>query len=355
MSVRQKNILFVDDDVQFLAGIKELFSEMSGGTWTISTGQNHSQALEVLNGRRFDLVVLDIGMPVLDGMQFLRLLARTNPGQQVVILTGLATPENSKACLDGGAMLVLEKPANREGFSAVFSTLDALAGALPQEGFQGLMRRVGLHEVMQLECLGRKSSVLEIFTSKSRGRIYIRDGGIVHAECGTLDGEVALYGLLAWRGGQFNLLPYVEPAKQTISGNWEMLLMEAARLNDEKVHNAEPAAPPPTAEASPAPAIEPPQEFAPAEPQPDGGVRIEEVLLCSGSGEVLYQWECPLPETRLRLIEQLEQQALDLGNLVPVGRFNRLEILTADDRIVCQAEGHRRLWVRSTHAKSQTA
>ncbi len=48
-----------------------------------------------------------------------------------------------------------------------------------------------------------------------------------------LQGEVALYGMLALRGGEFNLLPYIEPPRRTIEGQWESLLMEAARLHDE--------------------------------------------------------------------------------------------------------------------------
>src|SRR5207302_1776455 len=120
-----------------------------------------------------------------------------------------------------------------QGFEAVFSALDALAEAAPQTGFRGMMRRVGLQEVLQMECLGRKSSVLEVFTEKVRGRIFISDGSIVHAESGTLQGEVALYGLLALRGGEFNLLAFQEPARRTIAGQYEFLLMEAARLQDE--------------------------------------------------------------------------------------------------------------------------
>src|ERR1039457_2267409 len=103
-----------------------------------------------------------------------------------------------------------------------------------------MMRRVGLQEVLQLECLGRKSSVLEIFTSKVRGRIFICDGSIVHADSGALQGEVALYGMLALRGGEFNLLPYTEPPRRTIEGQWESLLMEAARLTDEGRNVLEP-------------------------------------------------------------------------------------------------------------------
>ena len=180
-----------------------------------------------------DVVVLDIGMPVMDGIQFLQLLGRTHPGQQVVMLTGRGDRGKRKTCLESGAALFLEKPVVPDGFAAIFAALDALAGAQPQGGFRGMMRRVGLQEVLQMECLGRKSSVLEIFTGKVRGRIFICEGAIVHAESGALQGEVALYGLLALRGGEFNLLPFTEPPRRTIEGQWESLLMEAARLSDE--------------------------------------------------------------------------------------------------------------------------
>jgi hypothetical protein len=203
-----------------------------------------------------------------------------------------------------------------------------------------MMRRVGLQEVLQLECLGRKSSVLEIFTGKVRGRVFICEGSLVHADCGALQGEVALYGLLALRGGEFNLLPYAEPPRRTIKGHWESLLMEAARLKDEGQEFLEPdEAGPGAAEPGQIPAAE-------TEGLPPGQVRIEEIVLCSGAGEVLYAWESESLELRLRLLEQIEQQAAQLGSLVPVGRFDRLEILTPEGRIVCQVQPDRRLFVR---------
>jgi CheY-like chemotaxis protein len=338
---KRKSFLFVDDDAGFLAGLQEVFSEMARGRWDVFTAQNHSQALALLAKLRVDVVVLDIGMPVMDGIQFLGLLGRTHPSQQVAMLTGLATDENRRICLESGAALFLEKPVARDGFATVFAALDALAGVQPQGGFRGMMRRVGLQEVLQMECLGRKSSVLEIFTGKVRGRIFICDGAIVHADSGALQGEVALYGLLALRGGEFNLLPFIEPPRRTIEGQWESLLMEAARLNDEGQRFLE---------------VEEP-ETAPSAPgslgasdvagQQTSGVRIEEVVLCSGTGEVLYEWESKSLELRLRLLGQVEQHAAQLSAGAPVGRFDRLEILTSDGRIICQVQPDRRLLVRS--------
>jgi CheY-like chemotaxis protein len=338
--IKRKALLFVDDDVEFLNNSQALFADMAHGRWDIFAAKNHAQALALLAKLRVDLVVLDIGMPGLDGIQFLQLLGRTNPGQQVAMLTGEATEERRKTCLESGAALFLEKPTQPNGYATIFAALDALAGAQPQGGFRGMMRRVGLQEVLQLECLGRKSSVLEIFTSKVRGRIFICDGAIVHADSGALQGEVALYGMLALRGGEFNLLPYTEPPRRTIEGQWESLLMEAARLTDEGRNVLEP----PQAETG---AAGPAHIGAAGTVEiPPGQLRIEEIILCSGAGEVLYEWESKSLELRLRLMEQIEQQATQLSSLAPVGRFDRLEILTAEGRIVCQVQPDRRLFVR---------
>jgi CheY-like chemotaxis protein len=350
-TTKPKRFLFVDDDAGFLAGIHGVFSELARGSWEIFTGENHAQALAQMQKQPMDVVVLDLDMPVMDGLQFLRLLGRTHPGQVVAILTGAAPPEARKACLEAGAALFLEKPVSQEGFAAAYSALDALAGALPQEGFRGMMRRVGLHEVLQMECLSRKSSVLDIFTNAVRGRIFICDGGIVHAESGALQGEVALYGLLALRGGEFNLLPFTEPPRRTISGHWESLLMEAARLSDEGTTTfARQAAEKAAVEVLPESAA-PDLGKAAAPSAPIHRVCIEEIVLCSGAGEVLYEWECRSLERRLKLLEQVEQQGTQLSGLAPIGRFVRLEVLTTDGRLVCETQPHRRLLVRSASLK----
>lgn len=348
-NIKRKSFLFVDDDAAFLAGIQGLFSEMACGRWDIFTAENHAQALALLAKLRVDVVVLDIGMPMMDGIQFLQLLGRTHPGQPVVMLSGEATGERRKACLEGGAVLFLEKPVVPDGYAAIFAALDALAGAQPQGGFRGMMRRVGLQEVLQLECLGRKSSVLEIFTGKVHGRIFICEGSIVHADSGSLQGEVALYGLLALRGGEFNLLPYNEPPRRTIEGHWESLLMEAARLNDEGQTFLEPD------EAGPGTTELGQVAVAGSEELLSGQMRIEEVVLCSGAGEVLYEWQTKSLELRLRLLEQIEQQAAQLGGVAPVGRFDRLEILTQEGRIICQVQPDRRLFVRRAGTKADAA
>jgi hypothetical protein len=51
---------------------------------------------------------------------------------------------------------------------------------------------------------------------------------------GTLIGEKAFYRLLSLTGGEFHLQPFKQPPERTVHGQWEFLLMEAARIHDEE-------------------------------------------------------------------------------------------------------------------------
>ena len=105
------------------------------------------------------------------------------------------------------------------------------------QGFQGVLRRVGLTDVIQMECLARNSSILEIYNEHVLGRIYIEEGQLVHAAGGDLVGEAPLHKLLSLPGGSFELAQFEAPAQTTLSGPWEFLLMEAARKRDEMSAN----------------------------------------------------------------------------------------------------------------------
>src|SRR3990172_5043187 len=89
-----RRILLVDDDADFVAMFGDFLQTHRPGAWAVHTAANYNEALARLKEHSFNLVVLDIQMPVMDGMQFLTLLKRSYPGLQVIILSGMATPEN---------------------------------------------------------------------------------------------------------------------------------------------------------------------------------------------------------------------------------------------------------------------
>jgi hypothetical protein len=120
-----------------------------------------------------------------------------------------------------------------------------------REGFTGALRQVNLQEVIQVECNGRHSSILEIRNPEMRGQIYIEAGAVTHAAVGELTGDPAFYRLLSLRGGEFQVKPFRPPPQRTIHTRWEHLLMDAARATDEEtVMIKKPAAPNPVPPAA---------------------------------------------------------------------------------------------------------
>jgi CheY-like chemotaxis protein len=163
----------------------------------------------------------------------LGIIGRRYPGLKIAVMTGRASESNRAACLAGGAELFIEKPVSSEGIKVVFNMLNDLVLWTHREGFTGALRQVGLQEVIQMECNSRHSSILEIRNQQTLGQIYIEAGAITHAAVGTLTGEKAFNQLLSLKGGEFQLKPFKAPPQRTVQNGWEVLLLEAARRNDE--------------------------------------------------------------------------------------------------------------------------
>ena len=331
---KQHQILFVDDETNFLETIRALFTAWSKNSWQIECATSADQALEILKTRAFDLIVVDVNMPVLDGEQFLRILVRRYPDLKMAAITGHATGERRSACLASGAELFIEKPRSAEGLKSIFIMLDELVTWKQQTGFQGMLRRVGLQDVIQMECLGRNSSVLEVQDRQLTGQIYIEDGRIIHAVAGEATGEPAFQKLLSLAGGAFQLQPFEAPSQHTIEGQWEFLLMEAARVRDEGSSQT------PGSEPESSPALEAPAAAT------EFSVRVAETLICSGQGTPLYQWQCSDVKARVALLEEIAQQASHIGRLLPLGKFDRLEIQLPTSRAVAQVKPDRMVFVQ---------
>ena len=329
----RRQILFLDDEPDFLQLAKETFGMLSTGTWEIHLANTAQVALDLLKRQSVDLAVVDMNMPLLDGIQFLNLLGKRYPNLKKVTLTAFATEEKRSQCLANGAELVIEKPRTPDGFKSVFAMLDDLVSWTPQQGFQGMLRRVGLQDVIQMECLGRNSSVLEVRYEQIHGRIFIEDGSIIHAYGDGLSGEPALQRLLALPGGSFELMPFAAPPKRSIEGQWESLLMEAARVRDEGA-----------AEAAPK---ENKDGKGPTSTMPPA--RVVETLICSGQGEPLFNDKCADVNARVERLKKIAAQAAELAKLVPLGNFDRLEMQFTGGRAIAQARADRMVFVRTAH------
>jgi CheY-like chemotaxis protein len=346
-ATNQRTILFVDDDAQFLQMIERVMRLWSHDKWTVLTASSASAALAVLQNQTPNLVVIDVCMPVVDGLQFLSIVHRRYPDIQKVALTGFATEAYRTACLSNGAELFLEKPRSPEGLESIFATFDELTKWKPESGFRGVLRRVGLTEIIQMECLNHSSSVLRVAAEGVAGLIYISEGAIIHAEAGATKGEGALHKLLGLTGGDFSLNPYADPPERTIDGQWEFLLMEAAQRKDEA-----PAPAPPGTEGS-SPETEflsmiDAQRAAKTPVTERARVKVDELMICSDAGDVLMAWECKDADLRINFLEFISQKARLLRNALPLGMFDRVEFSGPDGRMVAQIGSGRGIVVRTS-------
>lgn len=328
------HILFVDDDADFLVTLRDLYELLSEHSWQIFTATSANKALEVLDAERIDLVVVDVNMPIIDGIQFMGILQRRHPKLKRAVLSGLATAEKRAAALANGADLFIEKATSPDGYKSIFAMFGELLQWQPREGFQGVLRKVGLNDVIQMECLARNSSILEIYNQHVLGRIYIEDGNLVHAAAGDIKGEQALYKLLALPGGSFELAQFEPPQEKTLSGSWEMLLMEAARVRDEMAVNGK------EVNGSEHPGA------APAESKTSS--RIEETLVCTRAGDMLFDATPEDVPARIGWMQSVEQQAGKLAHVFALGEFDRLESELAGGRAISLVRGGKLIFVRVT-------
>jgi len=327
MSEAKHSVLFLDDDKDFLQTIQELYGTMSGQSWNIHTAPTPDRALEILEAERIDLVVVDINMPVIDGIQFLGILQRRHPKLKRAVLTGLGTPEKRAACLANGADLFMEKSPSPEGYKSIFVMLGELLQWTPKEGFEGVLRKVTLQDVIQMECLARNSSILEIYNEHVLGQIYIEEGQLVHAIGAGLLGERALQKLLSLPGGSFELAQFTPPEQKSLSGSWEMLLMNAAQALDESAAVTEEAK---TAAASA-------NELA---------SHLEEILVCTSAGDTLVEGVPHDAPARVNWLQSMGQHAAMLGQLLPLGNFDRLETELVEGRAISLTRGGKLVLVR---------
>jgi CheY-like chemotaxis protein len=326
-----RRVLIVDGEPDHLATMSEAFRALSEDRWEVHTAGSAASARKILETVKPALMVLDLNLPEQDGWQLLASLREQQPQLKKVVLPSLATEEKRAASLAAGADLFLEKPISPEGLKSVFAKLCELLDWKLPEGFQGVLRSVGLADLVQMECQARNSSILELYREQSLGRIYIEDGQIIHAVCREISGEAAFQKLFTLTGGTFELREFELPPERTLNRTWEFLLGEAqrqrellgqrARSGETFSHGAESVSSEPAGAAS-------------------------EILICSAAGEVLLNWQCVAPAARVKLMQKVARCAESLIPELQLGKLDRLEIQLSDGRAILQPRADRLIFAR---------
>jgi DNA-binding NtrC family response regulator len=110
--MKDLKLLLVDDEQEF---IETLWERLKMRDLDAKLALDGEQALEAVLAEEPDVMVLDLRLPGIDGMEVLREIKKTYPNVQVVILTGHGSEKDEEEALRLGAYAYLQKPVDLDG------------------------------------------------------------------------------------------------------------------------------------------------------------------------------------------------------------------------------------------------
>jgi len=235
-------ILVLDDDSDWLSLCREQLAALPSAP-EVLTANNAKRALALLETDKIRVLISDLKMPRMDGLQMLGIVRRRFPATRTVVLSGLEDEDyRSRAYALGVDLFWLKTEMQRN--SKLFSEcVESLLGQSDRDGdtgFRGIQSK-SLMDIIQMECLSRTSTVLRINRGPLVAKLWLQDGELIDAECEGARGEAAFHRLLAWKTGTFENLPFETGHERTIRTPVNALLLESAQSQDETAHpSAEP-------------------------------------------------------------------------------------------------------------------
>jgi len=103
------NVLLVDDEEQFLDVLSERLETRGLHVNAVTSGED---AVEKVEDKNFDAIVLDLSMPGIDGIETMKRIKEKRPDLEIIILTGQATVKTGIEAMKLGAEDLLEKPVD---------------------------------------------------------------------------------------------------------------------------------------------------------------------------------------------------------------------------------------------------
>jgi CheY-like chemotaxis protein len=113
---RPQKVLLVDDETDYVQTLSERLQMREFGT---AVAYNGEEAISMVKVDEPEVMVLDLRMPGIDGMEVLRKLKNEHPEVEVIILTGHGTEQDQELAMQLGAFAYLEKPVDIEKLSQI--------------------------------------------------------------------------------------------------------------------------------------------------------------------------------------------------------------------------------------------
>jgi CheY-like chemotaxis protein len=237
-------VLLVDDNPMIL----ELLRQALAHFCTVQTLNDGADALLKAIEQKPDLIIADYMMNGMDGRQLLqKIKARSATATIPVVLMASKADINEKLkVLQDTVEDFVEKPFFVKEAAARFKklvdkiSLEKMAREAPAEGvLRGSLAQMNVLDLLQSLDMGRKTCSLTLTNNGDNCKMFFADGQINHATYGNLKGDGAVYKVLTWTEGSFEIDFKGSSKEQTITQSTQGLLLEGLRLLDESNRDTE--------------------------------------------------------------------------------------------------------------------
>jgi CheY-like chemotaxis protein len=232
MSTKHK-ILLLDDDEQMLELYQELLRQLPSQP-EVHVSNSGARAIALLESEPFTLLITDLRMPKMDGLQVLAIVRRKYPNLRIIVLTGVLDEEYRSRAYAQGVDMFWQKAGSAEEFQLLRDCVESFLDQVDhsESGFRGMQSK-SLVDLIQLECLSQSSAVLHISQGAVSGKIWVQNGEIIDAAAASFTGEEAFREILSWKSGHFELQPAEPDRPRTIHNSAQGLLLDSAQALDE--------------------------------------------------------------------------------------------------------------------------
>ena len=152
------NILIVDDELSIRKALEKFLTELK---YTVFTAGDGEEALKILGRNNIDLALVDLVMPKMDGIQFIREMKTAAPSAIAIVLTGFGTITSAVEAIKVGAYHYLTKPFELDDIASLIET------ALDHKHlkFENRTLKKQLHEKYKFEnIIGKSDPMFSIFS-----------------------------------------------------------------------------------------------------------------------------------------------------------------------------------------------
>src|SRR5438270_2260792 len=237
-------VLLVDDNPMVLEMLRQALAQFS----TVQTMPDAADALLKAIEDKPDLIIADYAMDGMDGRQLLQKIKSRNASAAIpVMLMASKTDinEKPKAIADTVEDFIAKPFFRKEAAAKIKKVVDKLplekmAREAPGESvLRGSLAQMNVLDLLQSLDMGRKTCALTLTNNGEKCRMYFTDGQINHAIYGELKGDAAVYKVLTWTGGNFEIDFAGSSSEQTITQSTQGLLLEGLRMLDESNRDTE--------------------------------------------------------------------------------------------------------------------